>query len=311
MLWGDAAPPAELRELLARLAEAARLVAVETGDEGVVAYRSPDEIEIGWPTLAASTVFAAAWSRMPARAPHVLYVDLQQLVEIAVRTGIGPSAVRERVARGLALRGLQSAVLALTANEKGWRGSGVIATSGVDVGLPGLLTSELEGRTVPPAAEPGAVVQVESFFDPEVAEGVVKAVTAIQERSFVSGLLAGPARALDQVASQLGGRTRWTMFEGGAVQAAAQVRDATGLLEALEQLLSTGGGPPPESMEIRDGWAVVSLRGAPEWKAPEGEATATGPFFWLRSGVGGGELTVDLRRRARDLVGVELSLAPR
>ena len=303
MVWGDDALPEELRGL-ASLCERLGLLAVgslaaERGEDSL-AYRSPDDLEVGWPSLAASATFRQALGWLPEAATHTVYLDLQQLVESALRVEAGPRAVRERVMRGLSLDGLLSAIVALTPEgDDGWRGEGVILTTGTGAGVPGLLTAEVQGRTSPPVVDVNARAQVEAFCDPSVVQRIVAAVTSSGERTLFSGLLSGPARALDSVVSQLEGRASVAFLGASGFRAAARVRDEAELRKAMDQLLAPLSAAAPD-FECRDGWAVATSSPEPSaWSPPTGEATASGPFVWLRfeTNAPSGVVTVELRRK--------------
>ena len=94
--WGPSPTPEPLAELLAATATQLGLQRVETGD--VLAYRSPDEVVVGWSSLAASSGLRRALQWLPGGeaddGADLLYLDLQQLVECA---GLQlPDRVRER-----------------------------------------------------------------------------------------------------------------------------------------------------------------------------------------------------------------------
>ena len=307
VLWGEAPPPDELRSLVEQFAEVQGLQAVESNDEAVLAFCSPADVEIGWATLSDSPVFVDAATRVQADGAHVLYLDLQQLLEVALRREGGPRAMRERLVRGLALRGLQSAIAAVTPGDDGLSTRGVVVTSGGDDGLPGLLTSDIEGLTHPPASDAEASFQLEAFYDPRVAERLVTSVTAIQDRSLLTGLLAGPARALDEIVRQLGGRSSIAVYPGGAMRAASRTHSPDELQAAVQRLLLAS--PAPNALiRIENGWAQVRVGEPPEWNPPTSEASEVGPFVWARGETGGMKFTLDLRKRGRDAVDFELEL---
>lgn len=304
LVWGEDELPADLRRLATA---AARLGLREFENQDAIAYCSPESLEVGWADLAASIPFRRAIAQLPASSTHVVYLDLQQIIESAMRREGSARAELEQGARVLSLSGLQSAIVGMTREAGGWRGRGVIVTTGVQAGLPGLLTSEVSGRTHAPIVEVDTTAQVEAFYDPEIAQRMVETITGVADRTLLSGLLAGPGRALDRAVSALEGRVSLSILSGGGLRLAAQVRAEVELRESMRQLLAPFA-LAAASVEYRDGWVLVTSADTSAWDSPGRGESVTGPFLWIRFATASPDsvITVELRRSARDLVAVEL-----
>ncbi len=258
--------PPPVHALVAALPAELGLRAVQHRDALVL--ESPADLAVGWPSLAESRLFQralgglAAAGAEPGAASMLVYVDLQQLVELlrrAMRQSMRGWQI-DRLERGLGLRGLDSLALAARQRDGALQGAGVLATTGSELGLPGALTAAAPAR-MGAARDGGARVQIELSCADEVLPRMARVMSDLGDgASLFGGVAAAPLASAYGVVRHLAGRAS-LVLRGRAtptLTAAVAVGDEPGLRSALRDLPMLGGarGALP-GVEIDDGWMLL------------------------------------------------------
>lgn len=303
-MWGDEQPPPAIRLLLSGFATRAGLASVDF--EHGTAYRSPDSLEVGWSNLAASHAFRTAMVDLDESASFHVFLDLEQLVELALQQPDMPSWMGERAARGLGLRGLRCAMFSVRREGGEWLADGTIATTGRRFGVPGLLTRQTTRQAaVARDLDPGLDWQVDAFVEPWIARRIVTSLTTSSGPSLFAGFADGMGRLVDRLADSLGGRLAMVGAEGDIAGAVAVV-DQEELEEALDDL--PPGMLEAVSVDVRDGWLLLQTAEELACAPPDGGRTRRGPFVRARARTPLGWLAVELGRASADRVHVSLRL---